>query len=91
MTNILIIGGGGMVGQKLAASLAAEGFEGDTTPDVTLFDIAFPETGAPAARRVTGDVSDTSLMQALVAKRPDVIFHLASIVSGEAESNFDLG
>ncbi|MCY0448282.1 NAD-dependent epimerase/dehydratase family protein, partial [Klebsiella pneumoniae] len=39
----------------------------------------------------TGDISDAATVQALVADRPEVIFHLAAIVSGEAEADFDKG
>jgi nucleoside-diphosphate-sugar epimerase len=39
----------------------------------------------------TGDLADAGAADALLARRPDVIFHLAGIVSGEAEQNFDLG
>ncbi|MCV6591414.1 MAG: SDR family oxidoreductase [Silicimonas sp.] len=87
--KILIIGGGGMVGQKLARSLATSPLsDGD---EVTLFDMAFPPEGAPAAKRVTGNVTDTAAITALAKERFDLVFHLVAIVSGEAESNFDLG
>ncbi len=87
MTNILILGGGGMIGQKLAASLAAD------TPaaQVTLFDIAFPPDSAPASRQITGDITDAATVARLAAARPDTIHHLAAIVSGEAEAEFDKG
>ena len=89
MAHHLIIGGGGMVGQKLAHALSnAPLSDGDT---VTLFDLGFPENGAPAAKRVTGNASDEALIKTLVAERPDTIFHLAAIVSGQAETDFDLG
>ena len=42
MTGILIIGGGGMVGQKLAARIADLGLKGHESVDVDLFDIGFP-------------------------------------------------
>ena len=90
MASILIIGGGGMVGSKLAHRLASSPLtgSGDT---VTLFDRAFPDTPPPAHDLVTGDVTDPGVMTSLLARRFDVIFHLASIVSGEAESNFHVG
>lgn len=92
MTRILIIGGGGMIGQKLARSLATEGFAGANAPEVTLFDRAFPaKTAAPAAQIVPGDVTNPGQLARLAAARPDIVFHLASIVSGESETNFDLG
>ena len=90
MTSILIIGGGGMVGQKLGHALATAPLS-DATDSVTLFDLGFPEKGAPASTRVTGNVTDDAQMTSLISARPEVIFHLASIVSGEAETDFDLG
>lgn len=88
MTKILILGGGGMIGQKLAQRILSE--DTFTAPDITLFDRAFPENGV-SARTVTGDVADPAMARTLAAGRPDVIFHLAAIVSGQAEAEFDLG
>ena len=90
MASILIIGGGGMVGQKLASALGKSPLS-RANDSVTLFDLGFADNGAPAAHRVTGNVTDDALVSSLIAQRPDVIFHLASIVSGEAETDFDLG
>ena len=91
MTDVLIIGGGGMVGQKLAHLVADEGLGKTSAPKVALFDLAFPENSAPAARRVSGNITDAGPLRDLISHRPDTIFFLAAIVSGEAESNFDLG
>lgn len=90
MSRVLILGGGGMVGQKLAHRLLSEGLDGAAC-DITLHDMAFPPDGAPAAHQKTGNLADAGVMEALAAEKFDVIFHLASIVSGEAETNFDLG
>ena len=90
MTSILIIGGGGMVGQKLAHSLSSEPLTSNDE-QVTLFDLGFPEDGAPAFEKVPGNVTDDHAVRTLISQRPDVIFHLASIVSGHAEKEFDLG
>lgn len=88
MTEILILGGGGMVGQKLAHRLLeSPDYAGAT---LTLFDQAFPEDGANATQ-ITGNISEPATAQALAARRADVIFHLAAIVSGQAETDFDLG
>lgn len=86
----LIIGGGGMVGQKLAHEIVANGLNGSPCA-LTLFDMAFPPDGAAVADARTGSVADEGAMATLARERFDVIFHLASIVSGEAETNFDLG
>ncbi|MEP6067030.1 MAG: NAD-dependent epimerase/dehydratase family protein, partial [Paracoccaceae bacterium] len=88
MAGTLILGGGGMVGQKLAASLALQAL--DDQGDVTLFDMAFPPTSAPGVQ-VAGNITDTSIWPKLLANRPATIFHLASIVSGEAEADYDKG
>ena len=91
MTRILIIGGGSMIGQKLAHSLAADGLAGDPTPEVTLFDVQFPDHGAPATHRITGSLTKAGAATTLAAARPDMVFHLAAVVSGEAEADFDKG
>ncbi|MEM7631397.1 MAG: D-erythronate dehydrogenase [Pseudomonadota bacterium] len=89
MKRVLILGGGGMVGQKLAHKLEADGLDGAPVA-LTLHDVAFPPGGAGADRR-TGNLSVAAEGAALAAERFDIIYFLASIVSGEAETNFDLG
>ena len=90
MTRILIIGGGGMVGQKLAHKLDAEGLTSHTDLDVALFDIGFPPSGA-SGRHITGNIASPEIAKSLAKERFDIIFHLAAIVSGESETNFDKG
>lgn len=93
--HILIIGAAGMIGRKLTQRLAADGRLGHATVDqLTLADVIAPD--APAGFGGTVNTIATDLAQpgsaaSLVATRPDVIFHLAAIVSGEAEANFDKG
>ncbi len=90
MTKVLILGGGGMVGQKLAHRLNVDGLNGRPC-DITLHDIAFlTQGGAKGARRL-GNLADAGQMEVLAAEKFDVIFHLASIVSGEAETDFEKG
>ena len=91
MTKILILGGGGMVGQKLANHLLASGLPGHKALDITLFDMAFPLKQDGRLRCITGSLTDAQDITMLAQLRPDIVFHLASIVSGEAESNFDAG
>jgi D-erythronate 2-dehydrogenase len=90
MIRILILGGGGMIGQKLAQRLATEGWQGKEA-EVILHDVGFPPEGAPAAQRITGSLTEPGTADALAGLKPDVIFHLAAIVSGEAEQEFDKG
>ena len=49
-----------------------------------------PKTGA-AVETVAADLSAPGVAASLIAKRPDLIFHLAAIVSGEAEADFEKG
>ncbi len=85
--SILILGGGGMVGQKLARSLAETSL-GEPGTSVTLFDIGFPKNSAPGTQ-VRGSMTDPIALKQLAAERPEVIFHLASMVSGESEIAFE--
>ena len=84
MTSVLIIGGGGMIGQKLASSYAKN-------ETVSLLDMAFPENSDLHVKKILGSVSDASIMEKTLSELPGTIFYLASIVSGEAETNFSKG
>lgn len=92
--KILIIGGAGMIGAKLASRLVADSAIGDQAiSSLSLADIVAPT--APAAgfdiSTEAVDLSEPGVAERLVTARPDVIFHLAAIVSGEAEVDFDKG
>jgi D-erythronate 2-dehydrogenase len=92
--HVLIIGAAGMVGRKLTAELLALGGIGGHGIDrLTLADVVEPE--APAAgfpvKTVQTDLSHPAEAKALIARRPEIIFHLAAVVSGEAEADFDKG
>ena len=90
MKKILILGGGGMIGQKLAHHLASHGLNGECDIAVTLFDMGFPPDGAKGTT-ITGNITDAALVAKLLGDKPDVIFHLASVVSGEAEQDYAKG
>lgn len=93
--HILIIGAGGMIGGKLAATLGRSGSLGDhAITRMTLSDVTAPLVPAGASvpvEALAADISESAAAEALAARRADVIFHLAAIVSGEAERNFELG
>ena len=92
--KILITGGGGFLGFKLATTLLARGtLDGKPIAAITLLDGAFPPAAArePRFNRVTGDVSDANLIASVCAPDTDAVFHLAAVVSGAAEADFDLG
>ena len=76
MSKILVIGAAGMIGRKLAAALRGE--------DLILQDVA-PFDG------IVSDLSAPGEAEKLVARRPEVIYHLAAVVSGEAEADFEKG
>ena len=78
VTRTLVIGAGGMIGRKLAARLPKDG--------LVLHDVV-PFEGAS----VVSDLSTPGEAEKLVAPRPELIFHLAAVVSGEAEADFDKG
>ncbi len=93
--KILILGAAGMVGRKFTERLAADGQLGGKAIDtVILHDVVPPVPPAGASFRAECVASDVSLpgeAARLVAGRPDLIVHLAAIVSGEAEADFDKG
>lgn len=93
--HILIIGAAGMVGRKLTEKLVRDGaLGGKAITEFSLVDVVAPEKPAGFAGKVTSwavDISFPNTAGPMVAGRPDVIFHLAAIVSGEAEVDFDKG
>ena len=95
MNRILVIGAAGMVGRKLLHKLAQDGsLGGSQIAHATLHDIVAPQPPPKAPFQVRSAASDLSLAgeaDKLVAERPSVIFHLAAVVSGEAEADFEKG
>jgi nucleoside-diphosphate-sugar epimerase len=79
--RILVIGAAGMIGRKLVQRLA-----GEKAGELILHDVV-PFEGASAV----SDLSAPGEAGKLVASRPELIFHLAAVVSGEAEADFDKG
>ncbi len=90
--KISILGGGGFLGRKIAERLAREGtYAGEKIESLTLFDMFEPP--APDApfpvTTLAGDVVE--LPEAAVPIGTDVVFHLAAVVSAQAEADYDLG
>jgi nucleoside-diphosphate-sugar epimerase len=79
MNRVLVIGAAGMIGRKLTARLLKEGVGELIQQDVVPFEGTVSDLSAPGEA------------EKLIAKRPDLIFHLAAVVSGEAEADFDKG
>jgi D-erythronate 2-dehydrogenase len=93
--HILVLGAAGMVGRKLVERLVRDGRLGNAEiSKLTLQDVvapAKPEKATYPVDIVAGDFAVAGFAEKLVAGKPDVIFHLAAIVSGEAELDFDKG
>ncbi|MCZ8097855.1 MAG: SDR family oxidoreductase [Burkholderiales bacterium] len=93
--HILIIGAAGMVGRKFTERLVRDGgLGGRAIVKATLHDVIEPKAPAAAPFAVTtvaSDFTEPGEAARLVAGRPDLIVHLAAIVSGEAEADFDKG
>jgi D-erythronate 2-dehydrogenase len=93
--RVLVIGAAGMIGRKLAERLARDASLGGTPISLlALHDIAPPTAPQSAPFKtacVASDLSAPGEAEKLIAARPDAIFHLAAIVSGEAEADFEKG
>jgi nucleoside-diphosphate-sugar epimerase len=93
--HVLITGAAGMIGRKLTARLVDDkSLNGQPIEALTLIDVVAPQrpdrfTGKVEA--VASDIADPGAVRAAVAGRPDVIFHLAGVVSAEAELDFEKG
>lgn len=93
--HVLIIGAAGMLGRKLAQRIAADGtLAGTQVTKLTLADMiepSAPEGFSGAVETMAVDIAQPESARKMLADRPDTIFHLAAIVSGEAELDFDKG
>lgn len=90
--KVLILGGGGMIGQKLAHDISKHGLGDDLQPDLILHDIVEPcWTGVNNPKLLTGNIAADGTATTLATLRPDVVFFLAAIVSSDAEANFVAG
>jgi nucleoside-diphosphate-sugar epimerase len=95
--KVFITGGGGFIGYRLARKLAERGMlagpGGTATPisAIKLFDAAFPPNPDPRLTCVTGDIAEPGAIAAALDPDTASVFHLAAVVSGGAEADFDLG
>jgi len=92
--RIVITGGCGFLGRRVAIRLLQRGSALGEVDELVLFDNAVPALPLPEDRRiklVTGDIADRDTVRSLIAPGTDAVFHLAAIVSGQAEADTDLG
>ena len=93
--HVLITGAAGMIGRKLTDRLAQDGsLHGKPVEGLTLLDIvppAKPTQFTDLVETIAADLSQPAEADRVIAARPDAIFHLAGVVSGEAELDFEKG
>jgi len=93
--HVAVLGAAGMIGTKLVARLVRDGRLGDAEVSrLSLVDLLAPAAPVGWDGPVdcwSADLAAPGAPEALVAHRPQVIFHLAAVVSGQAEADFDLG
>jgi D-erythronate 2-dehydrogenase len=96
--RIVITGGGGFLGIRLARALLARGTLTDARGaaraigELVLLDtVAPPDVGDPRVRIITGDLADPQVIERAVSADTASVFHLAAVVSGQAEADFDIG
>ena len=85
--KILITGGGGFLGSRLAQALKAR----DPQAKITLLDVTFPPGLTQQFSCLAGDVASPEMIARALGNDTDSVFHLAAVVSGGAEADFDLG
>lgn len=96
--QVLITGGAGLLGARLAKQLLERGTlanpRGEQTPitGITLLDVvAAKGFNDSRVKIVTGDIADAATIDAVLTPETQSVFHLAAIVSGQAEADFELG
>ena len=90
--HVLIVGAAGMIGRKLVDRLVADGNVGGRGIErLTLVDVVAPASRDGRAEVVSADLAAPGEAERLIENRPDLIVHLAAVVSGEAESDFEKG
>ena len=96
--HVLITGGAGFLGRALTRRLLHLGHLRDSAgserpvEQITLVDLV-PATGLGDDRveALGGDITDRAFLERVIDDRTEAIFHLAAVVSGQAEADFDLG
>ncbi len=96
--KILITGGAGFLGRRLARALLARGtLKGADGRDRAIEKLVLADVAAaegfddPRVEAVAGDIGDHVLLRRLLDDRVASVFHLAAVVSAQAEAEFDLG
>jgi D-erythronate 2-dehydrogenase len=96
--RIVITGGAGFLGTRLARAILARNTLTDArgaerpVREVVLLDVtAPPDLSDARVRGITGDLADPAVVEHALTSDTDSVFHLAAVVSGQAEADFDIG
>jgi len=95
--RIVITGAAGFLGSRVARAILERGSLTDASGksrevrQLVLVDVAPPTLSDSRVSAVTGDLGDRALLERVVSADTDSIFHLAAVVSGQAEAEFDTG
>src|SRR5690348_8028727 len=88
--RVVITGGCGFLGSRVAAQLLRR----DDIDELVLFDNSTATLPLPENKRLrsaTGDIADRETLRAVITPGTGSVFHLAAVVSGQAEADTDLG
>ncbi len=91
--NVLLTGGAGFLGSALARRLASSVTAGAPIERITLLDRAAPSQPIedPRVHYMAADINDPAALERAIGAHTTTIVHLAAVVSGQAEADFDLG
>ena len=89
--QIVITGGGGFLASMLVRRLLDQGVEGRPVSRIVTLDLVPCPVQDPRVHSVVGDVNNAATLEEVITADTKAIVHLAAVVSGQAEADFDLG